>query len=155
MTPPPSRARRTSAGLCRAIAFWLLVELRTFIRPLGASAQATPVREADAPCARCHAEIYRSYLTTPMANAAALPPKILRAATFVHNPSGVEYKLAVIDGKASSPIGTQQSRHTWSSQPLSYFLGSGHLGITYLYSIDHYLFESPVAWYAHRTEATT
>ncbi|MFL6305009.1 MAG: hypothetical protein ACJ72H_15870 [Candidatus Sulfotelmatobacter sp.] len=32
--------------------------------------------------------------------------------------------------------------------PLTYFLGSGHLGTTYLYEIDRYLFESPVAWYA-------
>ncbi|HEY1897493.1 MAG TPA: multiheme c-type cytochrome, partial [Terracidiphilus sp.] len=31
---------------------------------------------------------------------------------------------------------------------LDYFLGSGHLGTTYLYSIGDYLFESPVAWYA-------
>ena len=31
---------------------------------------------------------------------------------------------------------------------LSYFLGSGHLGTTYLYELNHYLFESPVAWYA-------
>ena len=31
---------------------------------------------------------------------------------------------------------------------LSYFLGSGHLGTTYLYAINRYLFESPVAWYS-------
>jgi predicted CXXCH cytochrome family protein len=31
---------------------------------------------------------------------------------------------------------------------LSYFLGSGHLGTTYIYSINDFLFESPIAWYA-------
>ena len=31
---------------------------------------------------------------------------------------------------------------------LLYFLGSGHLGTTYLYTVDDFLFESPVAWYS-------
>lgn len=31
---------------------------------------------------------------------------------------------------------------------LDYFLGSGHLGVTYLYSMNGYLFESPIAYYA-------
>lgn len=34
------------------------------------------------------------------------------------------------------------------TRELSYFLGSGHLGTTYLYLQDGYLLESPVAWYA-------
>lgn len=31
---------------------------------------------------------------------------------------------------------------------LEYFLGSGHLGVTYLYSVNKYLLESPVAYYS-------
>jgi hypothetical protein len=34
------------------------------------------------------------------------------------------------------------------SRKLGYFLGSGHLGLTYLCSLNGYLFESPVAYYA-------
>ena len=37
---------------------------------------------------------------------------------------------------------------TTVSRKLEYFLGSGHLGLTYLYSLNGYLFESPVAYYA-------
>ncbi len=121
----------------------MLLVLAAELRP-----QATPVRQADATCARCHASLFRSYLDTPMANASGLAAENLKTATFVHNPSGVTYSVsngngkAVLearDGSTSMPIGK------WT---LSYFLGSGHLGITYLYSVDHYLFESPVAWYA-------
>jgi hypothetical protein len=35
-----------------------------------------------------------------------------------------------------------------ASWKLEYFLGSGHLGLTYLYSLYGYLFESPIAYYS-------
>ena len=35
-----------------------------------------------------------------------------------------------------------------ASHQLEYFLGSGHLGLTYLYSLNDYLFESPIAYYS-------
>jgi Cytochrome c554 and c-prime len=34
-------------------------------------------------------------------------------------------------------------------QKLDYFLGSGHLGLTYLYIINGYLLETPIAYYAN------
>jgi hypothetical protein len=36
------------------------------------SHNATPVREADAICSKCHQDIFRKYLGTPMANASGL-----------------------------------------------------------------------------------
>jgi predicted CXXCH cytochrome family protein len=116
--------------------------------PLPATSQATPVRDADAACAKCHAEIYRKYLATPMANASGLATEKFRAGTFLHKPSGVEYQVSVRDGKALLAHRTLQESGSNGELLLSYFLGSGHLGTTYLYSIDKYLFEAPVAWYA-------
>lgn len=143
--PMPSRAHRTSAplSLLRA-ATWLLLPAAVFT-PRAVASQATPVREADAPCAKCHVEIYRKYLDTPMANASGLAMDKLRIGAFVHKSTGVRYEIAATDGKAVLAYHAPGSSGQW---PLSYFLGSGHLGTTYLYSIGDYLFESPVAWYA-------
>src|SRR5262249_8450567 len=49
---------------------------------------------------------------------------------------------------ASPMLSVRTSEGSTDEQTLEYFLGSGHLGVTYLYSVDRYLFESPVAWYA-------
>ncbi len=61
---------------------------------------------------------------------------------------GVEYTVAKADTNAELTIRNKATDAIAERHRLSYFLGSGHLGTTYLYSIDRYLFESPVAWYA-------
>jgi hypothetical protein len=110
--------------------------------------QTTPVKDADSKCAHCHEKIYREYLGTPMANASGAAEEKLRAGTYLHRPSGVEYSVSLRDGKAIlGSLGAGKPDES-DARSLSYFLGSGHLGTTYLYSIGNYLFESPVAWYA-------
>jgi len=109
---------------------------------------ATPVRQADAACAKCHAEVSRKYLATPMANASGRAGEKLKTDTFEHPASGVTYQVSNIEGKAELEYRTPQDPAWPHVLELSYFLGSGHLATTYLYSIDKYLFESPVAWYA-------
>lgn len=110
--------------------------------------QATSVRQADAACVRCHETIYRNYLSTPMANASGVAAANLKTAAFLHKPSGVTYIVSSDRGTASLVSRDTQSSAPLGKWTLSYFLGSGHLGVTYLYSVDNYLFESPVAWYA-------
>jgi len=114
----------------------------------GAEPQASPVRKADAACARCHAKIMRTYLSSPMANASGLASERLIPGAYSHKASQVDYSVGRVGGL---PMLTVRSAHNsgWQdAQPLSYFLGSGHLGLTYLYFVRDYLFESPVAWYA-------
>jgi predicted CXXCH cytochrome family protein len=110
--------------------------------------QATPVRQADAACGRCHEAIYRTYLSTPMANASGVATANLKTATFLHKASGVTYSVSDDHGAATLTSRDANTSAPTSKRTLSYFLGSGHLGVTYLYSVDNYLFESPVAWYA-------
>ncbi len=105
----------------------------------------TPVRDADAQCARCHRAIYESYLATPMANASGLAANHLKPATFLHQSSGETYEIA---GDNGQPTLSFKGPNGSGRVNLEYSLGSGHLGITYLYKIGRYLFESPVAWYA-------
>jgi tetratricopeptide (TPR) repeat protein len=108
----------------------------------------TPVREADATCERCHAKIVHSYLATPMANASGLAIEKLRLGTFVHSGSGMEYKISLSGDHGEFRYRSLNVPGDAGGSPLNYFLGSGHLGTTYLYTIGDFLFESPIAWYA-------
>lgn len=143
-----SRAPRTETRMKLLVAATWLLFPALLAAPLPSASQATSVREADAACARCHAEIYQKYLATPMANASGAATEKLLSGTFNHKPSGVEYQVSVRDGKALLAYRTPREPSSNGELQLSYFLGSGHLGTTYLYSVDKYLFESPVAWYA-------
>ena len=134
--------RRISLAV-RGLAVTVLLSTAAYLH-----GQGTPVRQADAVCAKCHAEIYRTYLVTPMANASGGAIEKLKPDTFVHPASGVTYEVSNVEGKAELECRTPQDPAWPHVVVLSYFLGSGHLATTYLYSIDNYLFESPVAWYA-------
>jgi predicted CXXCH cytochrome family protein len=107
--------------------------------------QTTAVGVADAACEHCHQQIYRGYLGTPMANASGIAADRIIPGSFNHRSSGVDYRITDTGG---DPTLTYTDGGISGQMHLTYFLGSGHLGTTWLYSIDRYLFESPVAWYA-------
>ena len=111
-------------------------------------ATASPVRTADAVCANCHREIFEKYLTTPMSNASGLALDKFQPGTLNHTPSGVEYQLFVRDKQAMLSLQSGREPHVNEERKFDYFLGSGHLGITYLYTVHGYFFESPVAYYS-------
>jgi predicted CXXCH cytochrome family protein len=131
---------RTRAGLAFFFALLLSVTAQAF--------QASPVRIADAKCEECHKEIFRKYLSTPMARASGRAEENLIPGTFLHIPSAVEYSVSNNNGQPRLAFLNRKNPHISGEYPLNYFLGSGHLGTTYLYELNHYLFESPVAWYA-------
>jgi Tetratricopeptide repeat/Cytochrome c554 and c-prime len=108
----------------------------------------TPVSTADASCGGCHAEILHSYLSTPMANASGLAGDRLRTGAFEHKPSGMRYALSLEGPKLMLTYRDENDPWIAASHQLDYFLGSGHLGLTYLYSLNDYLFESPIAYYS-------
>jgi predicted CXXCH cytochrome family protein len=108
----------------------------------------TSVRQADAVCSRCHQNIFRKYLDSPMANASGLASDRTFTGEFHHAPSGIDYRVSNKDGSLWLNYSRPGDPGLQGSQKLDYFLGSGHLGITYLYSVNGYLLESPVAYYA-------
>jgi predicted CXXCH cytochrome family protein len=126
----------------------ILLAFVVLLYPLGLKSEVAPVKTADAECARCHKDIYNKYLATPMANASGQAIEKLIPGKYIHASIDREYSLAVAGTTATLSIADRRNSNTHSTQPLSYFLGSGHLGTTYLYSIDRFLFESPVAWYS-------
>jgi predicted CXXCH cytochrome family protein len=109
---------------------------------------ASPVRKADAVCGKCHQDIFRKYLGTPMANASGLASDRIFTGGFRHAASGIDYRISDQDGTLWLNYSRPGDRGLQGSQKLDYFLGSGHLGITYLYSVNGYFLESPAAYYA-------
>jgi len=83
-----------------------------------------------------------------MANASGQALEKFQPGTLNHKASGVPYQLFIRDQQATLGIQSARNPHANQEHQLDYFLGSGHLGITYLYSLHGYLFESPVAYYA-------
>jgi predicted CXXCH cytochrome family protein len=110
---------------------------------------ATPVRQADAVCGKCHQPIFRKYLDTPMANASGVASDRTFTGGFHHAPSGIDYRISEKDGSLWLNYSRPGDPGLQGSQKLAYFLGSGHLGITYLYSVNGYFLESPIAYYAN------
>ena len=109
--------------------------------------QAAPVREADAVCGKCHGAILQSYLATPMANASGLAVERLLPGTYKHPSSRVTYSISKLSGQAFLQYALPTTPPITGSERLEYFLGSGHLGLTYLYQKNGYWLESPVAYY--------
>jgi predicted CXXCH cytochrome family protein len=130
----------------RVSAPWVLV--LTILVFVNAGFCQQTVRTADAGCAPCHAEIYRKYLATPMANASGPAVDRVFAQEFSHAPSGVHYKVWGEQDQVWLGFNDLKDPRIAGKRRFDYFLGSGHLGVTYLYMQQGYLLESPVAWYA-------
>lgn len=114
-----------------------------------ATAAATPVRSADAVCAKCHQQIYRSYVATPMANASGLASEGIIPGGFTDDVSGVQFRVFTKDGGAWLSY-DRPDTSTQGQQQLEYFLGSGSHARTYLYSRNGYWFESPAVYYSEK-----
>jgi len=99
-------------------------------------------------CLLCHAEIVRNYSKTSMANASGIAIQALIPGEFTHTTSGVRYRIYGESGKAWLDFDRDTSEPVHGKRQLSYFIGSGQRGRTYLFSEDGFVFESPVNWYA-------
>jgi len=110
----------------------------------------------NAACARCHESIARSYAQTPMANSSGVVSGDIVAAQFAHSPSGVRYRVYSEQGRENGREGETvflEYERTGAAtvkgkQQLHYFIGSNAAGRSYLFSIDRYLFQAPVTFYA-------
>jgi tetratricopeptide repeat protein/cytochrome c554/c'-like protein len=107
--------------------------------------------DPDQSCAHCHQKIFDSYQKTPMARASGAAIDGLLPGEFTHAASGVRYQLFLRDGRAWLSYDRPNAppeRALKGEQELSYFIGSGQRGRTYLFQKHGYWFESPVNWYS-------
>jgi hypothetical protein len=111
------------------------------------AALAIQAQEPDKECAHCHQKIYESYRATPMARASGLAADGLLPGEFTHATSGVHYRLFLRDGRAWLSY-DRPGAALKGEQELTYFVGSGQRGRTYLFEKNGFWFESPVNWYS-------
>ena len=88
-----------------------------------------------------------------MARASGLASDGLIEGDFTHAASGIQYQLVLRDGHAwmiynRTVAGTGPALH--GEQPLSYYVGSGLRGRTYLFERDGWWFEAPVNYYSKK-----
>ncbi|HXY51459.1 MAG TPA: cytochrome c3 family protein [Terriglobales bacterium] len=98
-------------------------------------------------CARCHAAIFESYAGSSMAHASGPAADQFRPADFVHAKSGVHYRIYGEGGHAWLSFERPGDPLVHGRRELLYYIGSGRRGLTYLFEVDGFLFESPVNWY--------
>ncbi|WP_263382141.1 tetratricopeptide repeat protein [Granulicella arctica] len=82
-----------------------------------------------------------------MANASGLAMERLYPGAYKQEAAGVEYSVGRDGGKAMLHYKLPTTPPVSGQEQLQYFLGSGHLGLTYLYEKNGYWLESPVAYY--------
>ena len=101
-------------------------------------------------CKTCHADIYRTYSQTAMARASGPATQRLIPGEFQHPPSGVHYRVYAEKDDAWLSFDRPGDSAVRGARKLLYFIGSGHRGRTYLFSVDDFFFEAPINWYAQK-----
>lgn len=101
-------------------------------------------------CAPCHAKIYKSYMKTAMAQASGPANADLIVGSFHHSASNVNFRVYADEGEARLSFERPGDSLVHGERKLLYFIGSGRRGRTYLFSVDGFVFESPINWYAQK-----
>ncbi len=115
-----------------------------------ASSAAATVAPGNESCQKCHADIAASYSQTAMARASGPAIDQLTPADFTHAASGVHYRVYAENNAAMLAFDRPDDPTMHGTRRLQYFIGSGHRGRTYLFSLDGFFFESPINWYAQK-----
>lgn len=116
----------------------------------GAANSGSNVHVGDRACAGCHSSIYNSYVKTSMAQASGPAINNFFPADFVHQKSGVHYRIYSDQGKVWLSFERPSDASVRGKRELLYYIGSGRRGRSYLFVVDGFLFESPVNWYTDR-----
>jgi tetratricopeptide (TPR) repeat protein len=101
-------------------------------------------------CAGCHAGIYQAYASTAHAHASGPASDNLVTGEFTHSKSQVKYRVYSESGKAWMSFERPRDPLVLGKRELTYFVGQGRRGTTYLFSIDGYFFETPINLYTSR-----
>jgi tetratricopeptide (TPR) repeat protein len=129
----------------RILAFVLL----TAVLGIGPSSQTKTAsgESGSEACSSCHSEIYKSYSKTGMANASGLAGDGVISGDFNHKTSGVQYRVFKQDEKVWMSY-DRESEKFQGQRELLYFIGSGRKARSYLFSVQGFLFETPINWYS-------
>src|SRR5437868_1594117 len=103
---------------------------------------AEPAYVGSKVCERCHASIFREYVTTPMARSSGLTVAGLEPGEVRQTASDVVYR-ATESGRFEFSRGSIAGERA-----AAFFIGSGSAARTFLWETDGFLFELPITWFA-------
>jgi len=115
-------------------------------------AWAGDVEAGSEACSRCHAEIYRKYSATTMSRSSGKAGKAASResfdrASFTDTALPAEYRVSpALEGYRLEF--SRSDREIRGQRNLDWFVGSGRVAHSYLFSTDGFLFQSPVSYYA-------
>jgi Tetratricopeptide repeat/Cytochrome c554 and c-prime len=101
-------------------------------------------------CAACHSSIYESYSRHPMALTSGVINQTGVEGSFRHAPSSINYRIYQKGTKTFFSYERPGDRTTNGKQELDYFVGSGMRGRSYLFSVDGFLYQAPISYYAQK-----
>jgi hypothetical protein len=104
---------------------------------VGSPTHAAPV------CAACHPRETARFLASPMGKSIG-PPDPLPTGRIVHAPSGSILTAEYRNGRLVHSI---SERGLTAEFPISYQIGTGRRGRSFIVQIGNYLLQSPVSWY--------
>jgi tetratricopeptide (TPR) repeat protein len=133
----------------RILAGWALIAVAGMgtSSPTSAQTQTANGGNGSEACSGCHSEIYKSYSKTVMANASGLAGDGVITGEFYDKTSGVRYRVFKQDEKVWMSY-NRESEKFKGQRELLYFIGSGRKGRSYLFSVQGFLFETPINWYS-------
>jgi len=123
--------------------------LARFAEPTPAPASQAELVGNEA-CRPCHSAIVTSYERTAMARTSGSARGHVIAGTFSHAPSGIRYTISEDQDGAVLTYQAVHDKDVSGRLPLEYYVGSNTRGRTYLFTIDGFLFQAPVNYYAVR-----
>jgi Flp pilus assembly protein TadD len=105
-------------------------------------------------CRACHAGIYRKYALTGMARSSGRAGtgefrESFDHAGFSDSILGVAYRVSAAPSGYRLEFSRKESGVS-GERRLGWFIGSGRVGRSYLFSLDGFLFQSPVSYYTER-----
>jgi hypothetical protein len=98
-------------------------------------------------CARCHSQISQSYSKTAMALTSGPAADNLFPGSFAHDRSRITYRVYKAGPAAYLAYDRPGDPTTHGTRELKYYVGSGTRGRSYLFSVDGFVFQSPVNYY--------
>jgi hypothetical protein len=108
-------------------------------------------------CAECHASLYQSYLTTPMARSSGRVGtgsfnESMAKSEFLHPQSGVIYQVQRDESgthfEFARRVALGERPQIQGRRRLDYFIGSGAAGRSYVSAVEGFLFQAPVSYYS-------
>ncbi len=124
-------------------------DLATTLKSLGLGLLlVTTLNAQDAACARCHADIVRTYSTTAMARTSGkvTPGNHAPAKPFL-DPT-TQTTFSITQAPQSLLLQFEKGPDITGTRPLEWFLGSGRVGRSYLFRMGGRLFQSPISYYS-------